>query len=307
MSTALQKSLSIVFLMTLCSGCSQKSTDTLRLEKHLTTITKSPAFRNYSNVEELDRVCDYIASEFNQHTDSTKFQNFSVNGSTYRNVIASFGTNNEHRIIVGAHYDVCGNQEGADDNASGVVGLLELARLLKNDTLKYRIDLVAYSLEEPPYFRTENMGSYVHAKSLITEKLDVKGMISLEMIGYFSSEANSQHYPDARLSAVYGTKGDFISLVGRINKKQFAKDFNTHFKNTDIIKTVGFDGPSSTEGVDFSDHLNYWKLDISALMITDTAFLRNSNYHEKTDTMNTLDLERMALVINAVHQTLLRL
>ncbi|MFK7813298.1 MAG: M28 family peptidase [Maribacter sp.] len=293
--------------MTFSFGCSQKSADIVRLEKHLTTITKSTSFRNHANLEELNRVANYIESEFQKTADSTKFQDFVVNGNTYRNVIASFGTNNKQRIIVGAHYDVAGNQEGADDNASGVVGLIELSRLLKNETLNYQIDLVAYSLEEPPYFRTENMGSYIHAKSLITDKIDVKGMVSLEMIGYFKSKPNTQFYPDQRLSEVYGTTGDFISLVGRTNKKQFAEDFSTQFKNTNMLKSIVFDGPASTEGVDFSDHLNYWNFDISALMITDTAFLRNPNYHNKTDTMKTLDLEKMTLVINVVHQTLLKL
>jgi Zn-dependent M28 family amino/carboxypeptidase len=109
-------------------------------------------------------------------------------------------------IVIGAHYDVCQEQEGADDNASGVVGLLELARLLKNEKLKYKIELVAYTLEEPPFFRTEYMGSFIHAQSLQQAKTDVLGMICLEMIAYFSDKKGSQEYPIGLMSLFYGKK-----------------------------------------------------------------------------------------------------
>lgn len=285
----------------------QKSSQVDFIKKHLTKITKSQTYRNHTNTDRLDKVANYIRSEYAKHADSTSFQDFNVDGKTFRNVICSFGTENKKRIIIGAHYDVCGNQEGADDNASGVVGLIELSRLLKGEKLKYRIDLVAYSLEEPPYFRTESMGSYIHAKSLVQNKVDVYGMISLEMIGYFSDIPNSQLYPDQSLSKIHGNKGDFITLVNRSDKKQFASYFGAAFKNVNTIKTVIFDNPPTTEGIDFSDHLNYWKFDISALMITDTAFLRNPNYHKTTDTVDTLDLNKMTKVINGIFQSVLKL
>ena len=139
-------------------------------------------------------------------------------------MICSFGYANKKRIIVGAHYDVCGNQEGADDNASGVVGLLELSRLLKGKSLNKRIDLVAYTLEEPPYFRTEYMGSYIHAKSLKDEKLDVYGMVSLEMIGFFKDHRKSQTYPLGMISLCYGSKGNYITLVKKIRAGEFTKN-----------------------------------------------------------------------------------
>ncbi|MGM9478622.1 M28 family peptidase [Pedobacter sp. GSP4] len=220
--------------------------------------------------------------------------------TTFKNVICSFGTANSKRIIIGAHYDTCGNQEGADDNASGVSGLLELARLFKGQILKHRVDLVAYTLEEPPYFRTENMGSYIHAKSLETAKIDVYGMISLEMIGYFKDEKKSQSYPLGILSWFYGNKGNYITLVKKFGSGNFAKHFTKSFKQSQAIRTKTFVGPPSLPGIDFSDHLNYWKFGYSALMITDTSFFRNKNYHQVTDTMETLDLNRMAKVIDGV-------
>jgi len=230
-----------------------------------------------------------------------------VKGKTYKNVICSFGTENKKRIIVGAHYDVCENQEGADDNATGVVGLLELSRQLKTSKLNYRIDLVAYTLEEPPYFKTEFMGSYVHAKSLLDSNIDVYGMISVEMIGYFKDEKKSQSYPIGILSLFYGNKGNYITLVKKFNTGKFARKFSKNYISSKTIRTKKFTGPKSLPGIDFSDHLNYWKFGFSALMITDTSFYRNKNYHKKSDTMETLDIYRMSKVIDGLYKTLILL
>ena len=188
-----------------------------------------------------------------------------------------------------------------------MVGLLELARLLKGQPLKYRIELVAYSLEEPPYFRTEDMGSYVHATSLVENNVNVYGMVCLEMIGYFDDRANTQDYPLKILSLFYGNKGDYITLVNKFGKGKFASRFTGKFKRLRKIKTKQLTAPPKLEGIDFSDHRNYWKYGISAVMITDTAFYRNKNYHQRTDTIETLDLERMSQVIDSVYETLIHL
>lgn len=278
--------------------------DTTIIKSHLTAITKTGKFRTYKNIDQLNKTADYIKTVFNQYSDSVFIQEYSVNGQVYKNVICSFGTENKKRIIVGAHYDVCDNQEGADDNASGVVGLLELSRLLKGQKLNQRIDLVAYSLEEPPYFRTEYMGSYIHAKSLVDNKTEVYGMISLEMIGYFKDEKKSQSYPIGLLSLFYGNKGNYITLVKKFGAGQFTRKFCRKYKSTKAIRTKKFTGPPALAGIDFSDHLNYWKFGFSALMLTDTSFFRNKNYHEPTDTMETLDIKRMAKVIDGVFGTL---
>ena len=161
------------------------SADTTRIKRDLTAITKTTQSRNYQNVETLNTVAEYIFLELQKVCDTVYYQSYAVQGVEYKNVIGSIGLSNDKRVIVGAHYDVAGNQEGADDNASGVVGLLELARLLSGETLTDRIDFVAFTLEEPPFFRTEQMGSYVHAKSIHERGAPVRGMICLEMIGYF--------------------------------------------------------------------------------------------------------------------------
>lgn len=277
------------------------------MKQHLVALTKTPQFRNYKNINQLNDIADYIKNDFEKYSPNISFQGYKVNGEKYKNVIASFGPQNAKRIIIGAHYDVCGDQEGADDNATGVTALLELARMLKDEKLNYRIDLVAYTLEEPPYFRTENMGSYVHAKSLKDEKADVYGMISVEMIGYFSDKENSQDYPLGILSWVYGKKGDYITLVKKMGSGEFVRKFIKNYHETNQLKTEIFSAPKSLTGIDFSDHLNYWNFGYNALMITDTSFYRNKNYHEKGDTLETLDLPKMANVIDGIFLSLLEM
>ncbi|MES2656545.1 MAG: M28 family peptidase [Bacteroidota bacterium] len=310
MKSRFNKPLSILIALLLIIGNNIKAlsfSDTTIIKNHLALITKTDGYRTYDNIDLLNKTANYIQSVFNQYSDSVSFQTYQVNGLEYKNVICSFGTENSKRIVIGAHYDVCSRQEGADDNASGVVGLLELARMLKEQKLKYRIDLVAYSLEEPPYFRTNFMGSYIHAKSLVDSKANVYGMISLEMIGYFKDEKKTQSYPLGILSLFYGNKGNYITLVKKISAGKFTRKFCKGFKATKYIRTKKFAGPASLPGIDYSDHLNYWKFGFSACMITDTSFYRNHNYHETTDTLETLDLNRMAKVIDSVCSTLINL
>ncbi|AXT63700.1 peptidase M28 [Aquimarina sp. AD10] len=303
----MKKTSLLVFILISSLSIGQSSSDVSMIKEHLTKITKSKVYRNHTNIEQLNKIADYIKTEFSKYSDEVSFQEYSVENRKYKNVICSFGLEHKKRIVIGAHYDVCGNQEGADDNASGVVGLIELSRLLQGKKTNYRIDLVAYTLEEPPYFRTNKMGSFIHAKSLHDANIDVYGMISLEMIGYFSDVPNSQHYPVASLSSIYGNKGDYITLVNKSNKQKFARDFCSIFKNNKTIKTTIFDNPMSLESVELSDHLNYWKLGYDALMVTDTAFLRNKNYHRNSDKMETLDFDKMAKVIDGVLLTLLKI
>jgi hypothetical protein len=279
--------------------------DTMRLKQDLLKITQTPRPRHYRNLDILDSVAAYIHAELSKMTPSVAEQKFEVQKHTYKNIIASFGPTDAERIVIGAHYDVCGEQEGADDNASGVAGLLELARLLKDQPLKYRFDLVAYTLEEPPYFRTENMGSFVHAKYLNDNKIAVKGMVCLEMIGYFDEKQGSQDYPLGFLKWIYGSKGDFITVVENMNSGAFAKEFRRNLLKEQTIRTKKFKAPARLPGIDFSDHRNYWQFGYSAVMITNTAFYRNKNYHRKTDKVETLDIGRMGLVVDGVFRALM--
>ena len=124
--------------------------------------------RNYYNVISLDQTAGYIYDRFAAHGYRPVEQRFNIDRRTYKNILAFYGPEKAPRFVLGAHYDVCGEQPGADDNASAVAGLLAVAGLFKKHAppLDYRIDFVAYTLEEPPVFRSKYMGSYIHAKSL---------------------------------------------------------------------------------------------------------------------------------------------
>lgn len=281
--------------------------DTIRIKNDLAIITKTQESRNHKNISTLNFVAKYIYDELFVICDTVYYQTFIVDGKEYKNVIGSIGIDKEERLVIGAHYDVANNQEGADDNASGIVGVLELARLLFTEDLNCRIDFVAYTLEEPPYFGTENMGSYIHAKSLYDNNIKLKGMICLEMIGYFSDEKKSQSYPLGLLRLFYGNRGDFITVVQKFGNGKFARQFNRLMTEQDLIKTKSFKSFEKLPGVDFSDHRNYWKFGYSAVMVTNTAFYRNKNYHKKGDTMETLDLHRMSLVIEEIYYSILNL
>lgn len=278
-----------------------------RMEQDVLMLTQTEDYRNFRHPEILDQVAEGIRNSFLENTNRVSYQEFEAKGEQYRNVIATFGPDSGARLIIGAHYDVYGEQDGADDNASGVSGLLELARLLKSTELNYRIDLVAYTLEEPPFFRTTSMGSYVHAQSLRTENVQVMGMICLEMIGYFSDEKKSQSYPTGLLKPFYGGTGDFMTVVNKFGAGKFARKMKRRLKRNAQLPVKSIKAPRWLPGIDFSDHLNYWNLNYSALMITDTAFYRNENYHTQGDHIDLLDFDKMALVIDTLYLSLLAL
>lgn len=310
MDNRARRSLAILhcFLCSILSATvmAQPAADSSRLRDHVQWLTHTEKPRSFNNLPALDSVAIQLYRIFSLYSDSVHMQEFRVNGRIYRNVIASFGTACKERIVVGAHYDVCGDQPGADDNASGVAGLLELARMLSRHTLKNRIDLVAFALEEPPYFRSPSMGSYIHAKSLAENHINVKGMVSLEMIGYFSQQRRTQDYPIGILKLFYGGRGNYITVVRKFNGGKFSRRFTRSFRHAKL-PVKSFKGPRFLPGIDFSDHLNYWNEGFSAVMVTDTSFYRNKNYHTSGDTIDTLNFTAMAKVIDAVCDSLLKM
>ncbi len=280
-----------------------------RIYKDVELLTSIRPFRNYLNTESLEKTASYIESIFKENCEETQIQSFEAENKTYKNIIGSFNVSEKERIIVGAHYDVAGDTPGADDNASGVVGLLELSRLIKEvkPSLKYRIDLVAYANEEPPFFATRKMGSYIHAKSLHDKRVPVKVMICLEMIGYFSDKPNSQSFPLPFMKWFYPDKGNFVGVVGKLGQGRITKRIRDIMRKNSRIGVYSINAPKIIPGVDYSDHRNYWHFEYNAVMITDTAFYRNPNYHRRTDTIDTLDFEKMYQVINGIFAVLTKL
>lgn len=175
--------------------------DEKQLTETLQFLTKLQPPRNLQNLESLNQSANYIFEKLKSYGYEPKYQEFEALGQSYKNIIATFNPNRFAPLVVGAHYDVAHDTPGADDNGSGVAALLEIARLLKESEalpqakLKNSVELVFYSLEEPPAFRTRDMGSYHHAFSLAKANREIQLMISIECVGYFSQEPQSQSYP----------------------------------------------------------------------------------------------------------------
>jgi Zn-dependent M28 family amino/carboxypeptidase len=284
------------------SAPSDLTIDSDRLKAHVVKLSKEYFPRSYKNIENLDRCAEYIRTHFQKAGANIFIQEFTVRGKRYQNVIGYFGNKGGERIVVGAHYDAFINTPGADDNASGVSGLIELAYLLGKEKIKAGIELVAYSLEEPPFFATEDMGSARHARLIHDQKVKVKCMIALEMIGYFSSEPGSQLYPMPVLKLFYPNKGNAIAIVGRLDQRKIVRKIKRLMKGAADLPVYSVNAPLMVTGIDYSDHSSYWRYGYDAVMITDTAFYRNLEYHTPNDTADRLNYELMAKAVIQVFE-----
>lgn len=271
------------------------------LQRDVEVLSVTYAERNFLNLETLNQAANYIHQQLSGATINTQLQTYKVDGEDYHNVIAHFGPSQGQPLIIGAHYDAFEKTAGADDNASGVAGLLALAKLLKENPPSIPVELVAYTLEEPPFFRTEDMGSRRHAAKVAKEGIQPRLVIVLEMIGYFSDVSNSQKYPIEQLAWLYPTEANFIAVVGHLLGTKETRQVKSAMQSATDLPVLSLNAPALLAGVDFSDHASYWYHDMPAIMVTDTAFFRNQNYHHSTDLPSTLDYERMAKVVQGVY------
>jgi len=222
--------------------------------------------------------------------------------NTFSNIHALKKGKTDKRIIIGAHYDIVDSSPGADDNASGVAVLLELAYLLKETAeLNCDVEFVAYDVEEVGLW-----GSRFHAKKLKNKKVDVACMLCLDMVGYFSDEENSQSYPVRSMNRLYGTKGDFLAMVGRPADAKLLSDAQKAFRESSTLKIHSFPAPNLMEPLFArSDHAPFWWEGYPALFFTDTADFRTPHYHKKTDTWDTLDYDKMVQVTVGLYRIIL--
>ncbi len=280
-----------------------------RMYEDVSFLTQLRPFRNYENLESLAAVVNYLKEELKLLNQGFFEQKWMAEGNEYTNLIHSYQPNRTKRLIMGAHYDVCGDQPGADDNGSAVAGLIETIRLVYENNLEldYGIDFVFYCLEEPPFFGTEEMGSYVHAKSVSKNKENIIGMICYEMIGYFSDKRGSQGFPHPALKLLYPSTANFIMTVGVPEYKAFNKMIHDGMKKGSEIKVCHFAHSLGRSLAGMSDQRNYWKFGIPALMINDTSMMRNSNYHKMSDDIETLDFDKMSQVIDSMMRCLTRI
>ncbi|NIR04130.1 MAG: M28 family peptidase, partial [Candidatus Aminicenantes bacterium] len=239
------------------------------LKKTVHILSQEIGSRGYLQIQALKRTADYITSELNRYGYQVALHPYEFQGNTYTNIsVQNKGKKSPEKILViGAHYDTVTGTPGADDNASGIAGLLELARLLQNHSFDKTVRFVTFALEEPPIFRTEFMGSYVYAESLKQKGEDVEGMICLEMIGYFTDSPGSQFFPLSFFRWIYPDKGNFIILVSNIQSKNFLNNVKIGFKKGTDLPVESISTLSIIPGIDFSDHRSFWKFGYDALMV----------------------------------------
>ena len=272
-----------------------------RLEGHVRSLSATP--RNLERATTVLATLTYLAQALEEWGYEAERQDVLAPAE---NLIVTIPANTDDApiLIIGAHYDTVPGSPGADDNASGVAALLELARSFQSlrGQSPIEVQMVFYANEEPPYFKTRAMGSYTHAQS-IADPDRVIGMISLETMGYFSDEEGSQNYPFP-LSIRYPQTGNFIAFVGDTSSRSFLRDTIEEFRRHARIPSLGGTVPSLVQGVDWSDHWGYSQRGIPAFMVTDTAPFRNPHYHRQTDTPETLDYDRLTLVVEGLDKAL---
>jgi len=276
------------------------------LKEHILQITGTEKARNYKNMDALNQTADYIKAQFEANGLVVSDNGYPNGGTTYRNISGIYGDPNLPRVVVGAHYDVHNKSVGADDNASGIAALLELGRMLQTTgvELDYAIEFVAYPLEEEPFFKTEYMGSAVHAKKLKENGTEVLAMLCFDMIGYYDDQPGSQSYPFFLFDWIYPSEGDYIMVIGKFGASGLTKSVKKGMHAVEGLDTWSLNGFSFIEGIDNSDHYNYWENGFDAVLITNTGFYRNPNYHKVGDTPETLNYPYMAKVVDGVYSAI---
>ena len=232
----------------------------------------------------------FIEKEFKKLNLKVKLQPIHTEYGNFYNIRASKNFEANNKIIISAHYDTFKNYPGADDNASGIAGVIECARKLNSSN--YPLEFVAFCLEEPPFYGTDKMGSFVYAKNLKEENQKIAGAVVFEMIGHYSDD---QIIPDEFANVILSNKGDFIVNVANKKSAKFLEKLNLKANNLKSYNLV-----TENQLARLSDNSSFWDFDYEAIMITDTAFLRNPNYHTLNDTIETLDFEKMKEVVDMV-------
>ena len=276
------------------------------IQKHINKLAVEIGPRPVTNEQSIKKTEIYITNCFENIGLEVKQQRYKYDNYDIANVIAGSQKNilSSKYYVIGAHYDSVPETYGADDNASGIAVLLELARYTIQEKISLPIRFVAFTAEEPPTFSTRHQGSKVFVKSIKEKKDEIIGAIILEMVGYTSNE---QAYPIILKWMGYPSKGNFIGIVGNRKSKKFGQSiFQSFKKNVHLpVETlfVPFNGwilPDTR----LSDHSPFWDAGLPAVMITDTAFFRNPNYHTPQDTFDTLDYLFMAELVKSLLVTL---
>lgn len=260
--------------------------------------------RNMRRYPQLNAAADFIEDSFSRAGLQPRRDTYEVDGRACHNIEVEIRGARPQILLIGAHYDSVFGSPGANDNGSGVAALLALARRFAGKPTGQTLRFVAFVNEEPFYFQSEQMGSFVYASRCKARGDQISGMISLETIGYFSDAPRSQTYPSPGLGAFYPTTGNFISFVGNVGSRALLRRSIALFREQAKLPSEGAALPSFIPGVGWSDQWAFWQHGYPGIMITDTAPFRYPHYHEATDTPDKLDYDRFALVVSGVEKVI---
>jgi len=257
--------------------------------------------RNTAHYRQLQQSAEYISERLRRLGYEVHEESYTADGRQVRNIVAELagGRQADEIVLVGAHYDSAPGCPGANDNASGVAALLELARQFQGTQPGRTLRFVAFVNEEPPFFQTGLMGSRVHAVNAKQRGEKIVAMLALETIGYYSDAPGSQQYPPP-FSLFYPDSGNFIAFVGNLASRSLLHAAIRTFRDTTPFPAEGVASPEFITGIGWSDHWAFWQEGYAGIMITDTAPFRYPHYHEATDTPDRLDYGRMARVVTGV-------
>lgn len=270
--------------------------------RHVEFLASDIGCRSTFHPRKLAAAALYIKSELESLGYRVTDHSFPSRGSPAPNleaILPGISLRSEIVVVVGTHFDSYQGTPGADDNASGVAGVLELARFFANNKQARTIRFVLFPNEEPPAFQQADMGSLVYAKACRTAGDNIVAMLSLEMLGYYKDEPGTQKYPFP-MGLFYSTRANFIGFAGNVSNRALVKRCISVFRASAKFPSEGTALPEGIPGVGWSDHWAFWQAGYPAIMITDTAHFRNPNYHTAKDKPDTLDYERMARVIEGI-------
>ena len=268
-----------------------------RLEHHVQVLAGDIGERNIFKPDAYARAADYISGVFGESGYEVDVQSYTTSAVLWSNLIVTRRGNRPPRqiIVVGAHYDSVMGCPGANDNASGVAVLLELAREFAGQEMPCTLRFVAFGNEEPPFFLTDGMGSRLYAQSCRARGEDIAAMISLETLGCFSDKPGSQKYPPL-FKYFYPERGNFIAFVSNFASRSLLSPASQAFRSGSNVPVETVATFASIPGVSWSDHGSFWHEGYRAFMVTDTAPYRYPHYHRSSDTPDKLCYEKLAQV-----------
>lgn len=264
--------------------------------------------RNVVRNDNLAAAADFLASSFKSAGYQPRRQSYSVDGKVVENIEVEIRGNDraDEIVVIGGHYDSIRGGPGANDNASGAAAVLALARMFANRHPARTLRFVEFVNEEKPFAQTAQMGSVVYAKRAHARGENIVAMLSLETMGYYSDEKDSQRYPSV-LKFVYPSTGNFIGFVGNVSSGKLVRSAISSFRHATKFPSEGGALPAQLPGIGWSDHWAFWQEGYPAIIITDTAPFRYPHYHTVRDTPDKIDYDKLARVVSGLEYVIAEL